>query len=83
MTKPRKGKPDSPSHATLPHSGLTMESLYDLMTEHFTKLEEKVATKDYINGLMEIINDQKQKNKHDGRQDCRYGESYIAAACGE
>ena len=61
MTKPRKGKPDSPSHATLPHSGLTMESLYDLMTEHFTKLEEKVATKDCINGLMEILNDQKQK----------------------
>ena len=61
MTKPRKGKRDSPSHATLPPSALTIESLYDLMTEHFTKLEEKVATKDCINGLMEIISDQKQK----------------------
>ena len=61
MTKPCKGKLDSPSHETLPDSGLTVESLYDLMTEHFTKLEEKVATKYCINGLMEIINDQKQK----------------------
>ena len=55
MTKPRKDKPDSPKYATLPPSGLTMESLYDSMTEHFTKLEEKAATKDCIYGLMENI----------------------------
>ena len=82
MTKPRKGKPDSPNHGTLPLSGLTMESLYDLMIEHFTKLEDKVATKDCINGLLEVVNEQK-KNKFNGRQDCCYGESHIAAARGE
>ena len=61
MTKPRKGKPDSPNHGTLPPSGLAMESLYDLMIEHFTELEDKVATKDCINGLLEVVNEQKQK----------------------
>ena len=63
MTKPRKGKSDSPnpSPATSPPSGLTMESLYDWMTERFTKLEDKVATRECIKGLMETINDQNQK----------------------
>lgn len=37
MTKSRLGKPNSPNPKNLPPSGLTMESLDDWMTEHFTK----------------------------------------------
>ena len=60
MAKLCNGKPGSPKHAALPPLGLTTESLYDLITEHCTKVEDKVVMKDCISGLLEIISDPKQ-----------------------
>ena len=61
MTKPRRGKPDSPSPGGASPEGLTMESLHHMMIEQFEKLESKVATKDCINNLLKTIEEQNKK----------------------
>ena len=58
MTKPRRGKSEFPTPGGSSPECLPMENLQHMRIEQFEKLENKVARKDCISGLVKIIEEQ-------------------------